>query len=45
MAEVIFDGTCQIHPDEKDELDLLLDEQNTLARPKENCSKNKIELF
>lgn len=44
MAEAIFDGTCQIHPDEKQELDVVADEQITLMKPKENSSKNKIEI-
>ncbi|MGI6331162.1 MAG: hypothetical protein ACOX1Y_05365 [Zhaonellaceae bacterium] len=44
MSEVIFDGTCQIIPDEKQELDLPESKPNILARPKENCSQNKIEL-
>jgi|GEM_PF-5717371 len=44
MAEVIFDGSCQILPDEKQELDLLTSEQNKLIKPKENSPQNKIEM-
>jgi len=45
MSEVIFDGTCQILPDEKQDLDLPEGRRNILSKPKENSSQNKIELY
>lgn len=43
MTEAIFDGTCQIYPDEKTELDIPIKEHLMLLTPKENHSKNRIE--
>jgi hypothetical protein len=45
MVETTFDGTCQIFPDEKDELDVLPEEESALTTPKEKSSKNKIEML